>query len=284
MIYIKLAWCNTNDINSANYVVLGVNDESGNRSYRGGSSRAPDKIRSVSIQRAVYEKNRKALPQSGVLNKKIFDYGNIRKSKISSFIEKSAKNGKIPVVIGGDHSITTEILRGFDKLNKPISIVYFDSHPDFICSSNKKYYGSVVCDIQEYENIKFKSSIEVGIRAPEQEELKNIRKKYLKTIKSVDVIEKGIKDVFNDIKRRVGNNIYVTIDMDVVDPSFAPGVSTPVPGGITSNEIIYLLKKISSLGIIGMDIVEVTPKYDVNDMTSHLAAKMIIEAIASNSR
>ena len=69
--------------------------------------------------------------------------------------------------------------------------------------------------------------------------------------------------------------------MDVLDPAFAPGVDTPVPGGLTSQQLIFLLKKISSLGLIGMDVVEINPKYDEQKMTSHLASRIIAEVIQS---
>lgn len=91
----------------------------------------------------------------------------------------------------------------------------------------------------------------------------------------------GVKKVFRKIKSRVGKYIYISIDMDVLDPAFAPGVSSPVPGGLNSNELIYLLKKLSGLKLVGFDVMETNPKYDIQYMTSHLASRIIIEMISS---
>lgn len=278
----QFAWANVENFEKADVVIIGVPDESASRALRKGASKAPDRIRKISNEREVFERKKiKVITLPGVcpLEKRIFDHGNVKKKDISKIIEKIVSNGKIPVTIGGDHSITAEILKGIDKVKKNVSIVYFDAHPDFICSS-KQYYGSVVCDILDYKNINFDSSIEIGLRAPEPEELINIRRKHLKTIASVDVVEKGLQKVVEEVKERVEENIYISIDMDVVDPAFAPGVSTPAPAGLLSNQLIYLLKEVSKLGIIGFDIMEVCPAYDIQDMTSHLAARIIIETIS----
>ena len=278
----KFAWANTDSLDKADVVLVGVPDETGSYARRKGCSKAPDAIRKVSNEREVFERKGMktvALSQICPMNKNIYDYGNISKGDVSKVVGKIVGEDKIPVTIGGDHSVTAEVLKGIDKLREDISVVYIDSHPDFICSS-KEYYGSVVCDIAEYKNIDFSSSIEIGIRAPEPEELVNIRRKYLKTISSIGVEALGLKEVVEKVKDRVSDNVYVSLDMDVIDPAFAPGVSSPVPAGLTSNQLLYLITEIAKLGIIGFDVMEVCPDYDMQDMTSHLAARIIIETIS----
>jgi len=81
--------------------------------------------------------------------------------------------------------------------------------------------------------------------------------------------------------KTIGKNVYISFDMDCVDPAFAPGVSVPVPLGLKNIEAVYLLKAIVEQGIIGMDIMEVCPSYDIKDRTSHLASRMISEVISS---
>lgn len=274
----KLAWATAKDWKEADVVVVGVPDESGSSAKRKGSRFAPNKIRKVSVEREVVQRGGKRLFQKekGEIQRRIFDWGNVKKEKARSTIAKLVAAKKIPVVIGGDHSITAEVLKGMQALKK-ISLVYFDAHPDFICSK-RKYYGSVVCDIFELRNIDFKSCVEVGIREPEREELRNIKKKNLLTITALDVQEKGVQSIFRRIKRRLGKNIYISIDMDVVDPAFAPGVSTPVPAGLSANQLLWLVSNIAAQGIVGLDVMEVNPKYDEQDRTAHLAAKLIIEA------
>lgn len=161
----RFAWAKEDSFEGADVIILGVTDESGSHALRKGASKAPDQIRKVSNEREIFERKgikTITLPEVCGLNKKIFDYGNVKKGEIAKLVEIIVNKGEIPVTIGGDHSITAEILKGIDKTKRKISIVYFDAHPDFICSS-RKYYGSVVCDITEYENIDFSSSIEIGM-------------------------------------------------------------------------------------------------------------------------
>jgi agmatinase len=277
---IRFAWANTQRSEEADIVLFGVPDESHTHAHRSGTAKAPDHIRKVSVDRGIFERaGRKtmSLPTMSPLEQKIVDVGNIPRSQVSEFVEKVARDGKVPFMIGGDHSISSEALKGFDRLGSKIGVAYFDSHPDFICSS-RDYYGSVVCDISEYRNIDFSTSIEIGVRDPEPEELLNLRRTHLQTISPVDLAEMGLRRTVDLVKDRVGDRIYVSFDMDVVDPAFAPGVSTPVPGGLSSSEALYLVREVSKLGLVGFDLMEVSPPYDVQDMTSHLAGRVILEA------
>jgi agmatinase len=263
----------------ADVVVLGVPDESGSHSSRRGTKLAPEAIRRVSNEREVFEREAKtlALPQVCHLDLKICDYGNIEKDNVAEVVEKIRRDGKVPVTLGGDHSITAEVLRGFDSIGG-VSVIYFDAHPDFICSA-ENYYGSVVCDISKYGNIDFSQSVEVGIRAPEPEELINLRREHLLTLYSFDVTELGVKGVLRKVKSRIEDKAYLSLDMDVLDPAYAPGVGSPVPGGLSSSEVIYLLKKLSK-NLVGFDIMETNPLYDIQDMTSHLASRIIVETVS----
>tara|TARA_Y100000310_G_scaffold345160_1_gene462283 strand:- start:21302 stop:22144 length:843 start_codon:yes stop_codon:yes gene_type:complete len=277
----KYSWHNTKKIDKANVVIFGVKSESGSHAKRKGASKGPNSIRKASYGDIVIRKGKKSFEQpQDPINKKIFDYGNVRKKKLSKLTKLVSSKNKIPVVLGGDHSITFEALKGINEINKKFSIIYFDAHPDFVCSSNL-YYGSVVCDSLTLKNIKFKNSLEIGLRAIEKEEFMNIKKKKINVFNAVDIKKLGINNVLKKIKKITKKPIYLSVDMDVVDPAFAPGVDTPVPGGLTSNELIYLCKEIAKLGLIGFDIMEVSPKYDIQNRTSHLASKLIIEIISS---
>lgn len=278
----KFPWANTSKLEEAGFVLLGVPDETGSVSARKGASQAPKRIREVAHSREVYERHGStSIAQPGVcgLEARILDYGDIGKAEVAPLVEKLVRKGKVPITLGGDHSVTAEVLKGFDAAGEKISIVYFDSHPDFICST-KKYYGSVVCDIMDYKNIAFKNSIEIGIRNPEPEELANLRQENLETISALEAVERGADWVFSRIKKRVEGGVYVSVDMDVLDPAFAPGVSTPSPFGLSSMDLLLILSKTARLGIAGMDVMEVCPPYDVNDVTSHLAARLIVEAVS----
>jgi len=274
------AYANAPSFEEAKVILFGVPDESGSSSYRQGSKKGPDAIRKVSNQRNVFLRDGKKTlvqPQSGTLPS-IFDKGNMTKKEISEYVQYVVSAGKIPLMLGGDHSSTFEALRGFFDMKKT-SFVYFDSHPDFICSK-RGYYGSVICDSLSLQHLDLAKSVEIGIRAPEEEELANIRRKHLTTISMEDITFNGVDWAFKQIKRTVGKHIYLSIDLDVLDPAFAPGVSTPYPGGLSSAQLILLAKKVAGLGLVGMDIMEYNPKFDVQDMTAHLATTLIIETLS----
>ena len=276
-----ICWANTNDFDEAEIVVLGIPDESQSHALRKGTSEAPHFIRDVSNIRDSYTREGKkslGLPFTGIGRKKVIDYGNISKEQIDEVFQKIISNSKIPITMGGDHSISRDVIKAVSKKTDPLSIVYFDAHPDFV-SSIQNYYGSVFFDILPH--IEPKTSLQVGIRTPEQEELDNLKKYDINVITPFDIAEKGVKEISNQILETIGKNVYVSFDMDCVDPAFAPGVSVPVPLGLSNVDAMYLLKNIVENGIIGMDIMEVCPSYDIKDRTSHLASRMISEVISS---
>ncbi len=273
-------WANVASVDEADVVVIGIPDESGSLARRKGCSQAPKRIREVASEREVFERGgirTLALPPDCSTDMRIVDAGDVKKGEVRDFVRGLVEEGKIPVSMGGDHSITAEILKAIDEVME-VSIVYFDAHPDFICST-RDYYGSVVCDISEYDRVDFDSSVEIGVRAPEPEELINLRRKHLETLSHYDIEALGLKGVLKKVKKRVRKEIYLSFDMDVVDPAFAPGVSVPVPGGLSSAQALYLVRKISEIGLVGLDVMEVCPPYDVQDVTSHLAARVMMEGI-----
>jgi len=275
----KICWANTDNFDEAEIVIVGIPDESKSHSLRKGTSEAPHKIREISSIRDTYKRGNNislGLPFSGI-NKKVYDYGNIERSEVTQVIDKIVSKSKIPVAIGGDHSISAEIIKSVSKKHGQISLVYFDAHPDFI-GSVQGYYGSVFNDVLPFIDIK--SSIQIGVRTPEQEEINNIKKYDLTVITPFDIAKNGITKVEETILNKIGTSVYVSFDMDAIDPAYAPGVSVPVPLGLRNTEAIILLKSLMKK-VVGLDIMEVCPNYDIKDRTSHLASRMIAEAISS---
>jgi agmatinase len=276
-----ICWSNCKSYRESEYVIVGLNDESHSHAKRKGTSSAPDRIRKISNERDTYIENNQeslAYTNSGKPRSKIFDLGNISRENMPFVYERIFNEGKIPITIGGDHSLTAEIIKELGKKRGPISLVYFDAHPDFL-SSTRNFYGSVVYDCLPYINPK--SSVMVGIRSPELEEIINIKKYGISVFSPEDIQFYGFKQIINDILTKLGKNIYVSFDMDCIDPSFAPGVSVPVPMGLNPITASILLKNITHDGILGMDIMEVCPAFDIHDNTSHLASRMISEIISS---
>jgi len=276
----KICWANTESFDEADVVILGIPDESKSHALRKGTSEAPHRIREISQVRDTYKhdsKNSLGLPVGGI-TKKIQDYGNIDRANIDHVISKISSNSKIPISVGGDHSLSADIIKSISKTCGPLSLVYFDAHPDFI-GSVTDYYGSIFHDVLPYIDIK--TSVLIGIRTPEQEEIANIKRYDLPMITPFDITRDGIKKIEDLILNRIGKNTYVSFDMDAIDPAYAPGVSVPVPMGLRNTEATILLKSLAANGILGFDMMEVCPNYDIKDRTSHLASRMIAELASS---
>jgi agmatinase len=277
----KICWANTESFESSDIIVVGIPNESGSHARRSGTSKAPDVIRAISNQTDVYVHKKTAslaLPTNGHLSPRVYDYGNVQKKQIRQIFSKISSHSKIPITIGGDHSNTTQIIKTLGKRIGPISLLYFDAHPDIV-GSRGSYYGSVVFDSLPYIDIK--SSVLVGIRSPEKEEMDNIKSHGIHVVTPFDIVEKGIKQITKTVLSTIKKNTYVSFDMDCLDPAYAPGVSVPVPFGLESQDAGYMIKKIVQKGIVGLDIMEVSPAYDLNDVTAHLASRLIGEVIFS---
>ena len=275
----KICWENSS-YEDSDLVIIGIPDESRSHSIRKGTSKAPEQIRKISNLMDSYTRNGQTslgYPIDGI-SKNVFDYGNITKQQIPEIMDKFICDSKIPISMGGDHSMSRLLIKQLAQKSNNISLVYFDAHPDFV-TSTKEYYGSVFGDVLQY--IDTKTSIQIGTRTPEKEEKENLKENQITIITPFNIAEKGISKISQQVLEKIGDSVYVSFDMDCIDPAHAPGVSVPVPMGISSLDATFLLKKIADKGIIGMDIVEVCPQYDINDRTSHLASRMIGEVISS---
>ncbi|HEY1211409.1 MAG TPA: arginase family protein [Nitrososphaera sp.] len=277
---------NTESIEDSDIVVIGFPDESKSHAKRKGTSKGPEVLRNISNESEFFERDGELIPtctMSGTFERKyIFDAGNIsNRQELRRTVFGVVSRGKLPIIIGGDHSLTTETINAASKaVRKKISLLYFDAHPDFV-SSARNYYGSVLTDLTQALN--FRKSMLVGTRAAEPEELRNARTVGLKIVSPLDIAELGVKNVAEMIRERTsGSKVYISVDLDCVDPAFAPGVSVPSPGGLSSIDLIYLLHKaIETTNVVGIDIVELSPHYDINDITAMLAARIMSECIAS---
>jgi len=178
------------------------------------------------------------------------------------------------VALGGDHSITYPIVKG---LRRPW-LLFLDAHPDCQSSFYPVSYEDVVRGLVEHDLVK--GVIMLGVRNWSQEEREFMRKHDLNVFTANEVFERGMKQVTDEVMGRLkGERFYVSIDIDVFDPAFAPGTGWIEPGGLSSRDVIYLLRKLKLLkGFVGMDVVEVDPRKDVNDMTIKLAARLLLES------
>jgi agmatinase len=245
-------------------------------------------LRIASNESEFFERNGQLIPISpmrGTFERKnVFDAGNVdNRQRLYNTILDLASKRKLSIIIGGDHSLTTEALKAASAGSRAkLSLLYFDAHPDFV-SSTRNYYGSVLTD--SAGSIDFGASMLIGTRAAEPEELANAQNEGLKILNPLDIAEIGVDKTAKLIQSRTaGAHTYVSVDLDCLDPAFAPGVSVPSPGGLSTTDLIYLLNRTLSAGnTIGMDIVELSPDFDLNGMTASAAARILSECIASVS-
>lgn len=280
---VRLYHSTVDRISEADIVIIGIADESKSHARRKGTSKGPDIIRIASNESDFFERDGKIIPicpMTGSINsKKIFDDGNISRQDLYQLIFDLVSTKKIPIIIGGDHSITTIALQAISDFFGKVGLLYFDAHPDFV-SSTTDYYGSVLTDSSNC--IDYEKSLLIGTRSAELEELRNANKVGLEVVTPIDIAEQGIGNIADRIKYKNNNGMrYISIDLDCLDPAFAPGVSVPSPCGISSIDLIYLSKLAISSGIVGLDVVEFTPDFDINNITASLAARILLESIAS---
>ena len=273
---------NVNSISEAEIALVLVADESKSLAPRKGTDQGPKAMRHAFENSEVFKREGKTIlicpMRNNYLDKKILDLGFTSRNDLYSLICELVMNKIIPVVIGGDHSVTSIAIDAISSTLGKIGLVYFDAHPDFV-SSKTDYYGSVITDSLdrlEEDNVTF-----VGTRAAELEEVENINRSGFQVVTPLDILEEGINKIIDKICKRNTARKYVSIDLDCLDPAYAPGVSVPTPCGLTSVELTCLVKHAVSTGIVGMDIVELCPKYDVNDITASLAARLLSESVAS---
>jgi len=280
---ITLNYSNVNEVSKADIVIIGVPDESKSHAKRKGTIKGPDILRRSSNESNFFERGGKTIPicpmRGAIDGKCIFDYGNIRREDLYRLIFELVSSKKIPIVIGGDHSITTVILHAIGDYIGKTGLVYFDAHPDFV-STTDDYYGSVLHDASRW--IDFSESILIGTRSAEPEELENAFKVGLDIVTPLDINEFGIAKIMDKVKEKSNKGKkYISIDLDCLDPAFAPGVSVPSAGGLSSIDLITLIKVAIGSGILGLDIVELLPEFDINNATSILASRILLESIAS---
>ncbi|MFC1696941.1 arginase family protein [Nanoarchaeota archaeon] len=202
-------------------------------------------------------------------------------------VEQSHKNiqEQLPneksIIIGGDHSITYSTFKAFVKNNPNAGLIIFDAHPDCENNFSPPSQEDFVKVLVEENILDPQKIIMIGIRNMHELELKfmhekNIRTFSMKTISELNSMQDMIDAVMETAKK--WPSLYISIDIDAIDPVFAPGTGYNEPGGFTSRELITIIQRFKLLPNIGMiDLVEVNPKKDINNLTVKLAAKIIKE-------
>ena len=260
------------------YVIFGVPFDQ-TSSFRKGSSLAPDAVRiaydNLESFDAHYGVDFGEIP--------ICDLGNLSVSEDPEEVVESVQritelitgDGKIPIMIGGEHSITGGAIRNF----KNTVMIIIDAHSDF----RDEYMGSKfnhACITHRALEVLGEGKIfSFGTRSISREEFEDRDFNKVKFIRSEEILNSGINNAINNAKIPPESSIYFSIDMDGMDPSYAPAVGTPEPYGIKDTDVRALIRKFSKR-IVGFDVLEFSPVYD-NGNTAVLAAKLIQDFIGS---
>jgi agmatinase len=239
-------------------------------SFLKGASLAPPLIRKFyhSFSTNYFAENGIDTNSQNVVDKGDFavsDYFEIEKVTAKNLVE----NAKL-ITLGGDHSITFPIIKALNKIHPKIDILHFDAHPDLYDELLEDKHSHACPFARIMENGLASRLVQVGIRTlnshqKEQAEKFNVEIHEMKNL--------NISKIPN-----FENPVYISLDMDAFDPTFAPGVSHQEPGGLTSRQVIEIIQNLEA-EIIGADIVEFNPKRDVQDITGALAAKMLKELL-----
>lgn len=278
------------DVENPDFAVVGIPFDTG-CSYRTGGRFGPSAIRSIS---AMIKPNNVLLGVNVLEGLKGCDYGDVAITPgyilptydaIAEEIGNLVEKGIVPISLGGDHSITLGELRGVAKKFGPLSLVHFDSHAD-ICDEvfGQKYnHGTPFRRALEEGLIDPHRSIQVGMRGSlyDPDEHKLAAELGFELIPAHKIREMGFDAVVERIIKRVGNNpVFLTFDIDFVDPAYAPGTGTPEVGGFTSWETLSTLRQLKDLNFAAFDVVEVQPAYDSSEITAYLAANICFEFIS----
>lgn len=194
-----------------------------------------------------------------------------------------ANAGARPLVAGGDHTISYPILKALAK-SGPLSLIHIDAHTDTWDSfaGNKLMHGTPFRRAVEAGAIDPKRTIQIGIRGAQNasEGWDYSRDSGMRVMVMDEVVDKGIPAVISEARRVVGDRpVYVSFDIDALDPVYAPGTGTPEAGGFTTREAIQLLRGLNGLPLIGADLVEVSPPYDTNGLTALHGATIMYELL-----
>jgi agmatinase len=270
--------------------VVGVPFDTG-VTYRVGGRFGPNAVRAASVMLRPYNANLDVKP-FGVLS--CVDYGDI--AIVPGYTERSyaaiedavapiVKAGVVPLLIGGDHACTLPHLRA-TRSRGPVAVIDFDSHTDAWDSyfGEKYNHGTWMRRAIEEGLVDVAHSIEVGLRGSlyEAADWTGLREELgLDYVTTEDVFALGAEAVAQRVRERVGDRpAFISFDIDVVDPAYAPGTGTPEAGGPSARDMLAIVRRLTGIDFVGFDVVEVIPAYDPAGQTATLAANLAYEMLS----
>ncbi len=279
----------THDLTGVDVALLGVPFDGG-VSFRPGTRFGPGEIRQHSRLIRTYHP---ALAVSPFEVLHVADVGDVdvhpldikeTQARVEAAVTAILEAGAVPIAVGGDHSLSLGTLRAIVRRHGPVGLVHIDAHQDMWTSyfGNPYFHGTPFRRAVEEGLLDVRRVVQVGIRgsvnAPTDFDF--ARAHGIHTIRAEDVAQQGLEWVKTQLLTIRGGPLYLSFDIDGIDPAFAPGTGTPEVGGLTSREAVDLVRALVGLPLVGADLVEVSPPYDHSDITSLLAANLLFEMIA----
>ncbi len=270
------------DIEESDVIVFGIPYD-GSVSFRSGAKDAPRALREITYTIAPTTEYFESIKDF-----KVKDIGDVEGENRDELFRKTEEivkflvsKNKFFTMIGGDHSTTIPVMKGIDQgIDEKFGIIHIDAHFD-LCDDmdgDKLSHGSTQRRSLELNHVEdIDSLFFIGIRSIEEDEYEFKQNNNINVISASEYNQLGTNEVIKRVKKKMEkfNKIYITLDIDCLDPAYAAGTGTPQFGGLTSRELLDLLKGLFDLPIIGFDVVEVAPNLDPA-LTSLFAARKII--------
>ena len=271
----------SNAAQRARLALIGIRYDE-NSSFAKGAADAPPQIRAALRSDAWNLTSENGTDLSG--DNVFFDAGDIEPvpgSDMFTLIENSVStllaDGMAPISLGGDHSITYPIVRAFARKYRDLSVVHFDAHPDIYDNyqGNRNSHASPFARIMEQKLVK--RLVQVGIRTFTAHQREQVRKFG---VESIEMHQLSHADQLAErLKLEFDSPVYISFDVDALDPAFAPGVSHREPGGMSTRQAIDLIQSLKG-NVVGADIVEFNPRMDPLHITGTVCAKLLKEIAA----
>ncbi len=278
----------TRNTADADFAIVGVPLDSGAASWRSGTRQGPRSIRENSLQIWGHNRHLNITPKREF---KVVDFGDVVLEPIN--LAEAAENitattsailetNTQQLTLGGDHSITHPLLKAHAEKYGPLAVIHIDSHTDTYQNLEYLEHGNPFWLAMRDGYIDPAAYIQVGIRGPQSEpgEIEEAQSIGARVVTIEECFELGMPALAELVRQHVGDRaVYISLDIDGVDPAYAPGTGTPEVGGFTSFQMLWLLRGLTGLNIVGADLVEVNPLYDAGAMTSILAANLAFELL-----
>jgi len=258
-------------------------------SYRRGAAGGPDAIRRATSGRLYNQFTEQGLDLAAYW--RVCDHGNVKETRDISNLKKSLASAMSlhhhdnysTLFLGGDHFVTYPSFSLTAKKCKcRLSLLYFDAHPDLYESYEGSRYShaTVVSRILDNRNLSSGNVCYVGIRASTSEQNERIRTLGLTAYTTEDVYRRGCDAIASSIRSMLLDQpVYLSFDLDCLDPAFAPSVGNPQPGGLSTRQMLEILQGLEGLEIVAADIVECSPRFDSNARTTAFTSAILIKEL-----